>query len=53
MDDTIAREYLKKEHKKLVISLERALSRNGVTQTEIDNLQRKIDINLYLQEKCK
>lgn len=53
MNDAIAREYLEKEHKKLTISLERALNRNGITQTEIDNLQRKIDINLYLQTKCK
>ena len=48
----IAKAYLEKEHKALTIKLTKALERKGVTQTEIDALQQKIDINLYLQERC-
>ena len=49
----IAKEYLKKEHKKLTFSLKNAMRRPGTKQTEIDALQRKIDINLYLQQRCE
>lgn len=49
----IAKAYLEKECNKLIINLERALNRNGVTETEINALQQKIDINLYLQQRCE
>jgi hypothetical protein len=49
----IAKAYLEKECNKLIINLERALNRKGVTETEINALQQKIDINLYLQQRCE
>jgi hypothetical protein len=49
----VAKAYLEKEYRKLTINLERAINRNGVTQAEIDALQKKIDINLYLQSRCE
>lgn len=48
-----AKVYLEKECSKLIVNLERAMNRKGVTETEIDALQRKIDINLYLQGRCE
>jgi DNA-directed RNA polymerase subunit RPC12/RpoP len=45
--------HLEKEHNTLTINLEKAKNRNGVKQEEIDALQRKIEINAYLQQKCK
>lgn len=50
---TEAKAYLEKECRKLIFSLEQALNRKGVTGQEIDNLQKKIDINMYLQKKCE
>lgn len=48
-----AKAYLEKECNRLIINLERAINRNGVTQKEIDDIQLKIDINLYLQQRCE
>lgn len=48
-----AKAFLEKEHRKLVINLERATQRPNVTQAELYNLQQKININLYLQEALK
>ena len=48
-----AKEYLQKEYKRLMISLERATKRPGVTQTELDDLQYKINIIEYLQGRCE
>lgn len=49
----IAKAYLEKEYRKLIINLERALNKQGVTEAEIDALQHKIDINMYLQQRCE
>lgn len=49
----IAKAYLEKECRKLIINLERALNKQGVAESEIDALQQKIDINLYLQQRCE
>ena len=49
----MALEHLVKEHKSLCINLERAQKRPGVTAQEIENIKRKIEINLYLQERCE
>lgn len=48
-----AKAYLEKECRKLIIKLEQALNRKGATDEEIDNIQKKIDINLYLQSRCE
>lgn len=56
MSDTmqeVAKVFLEKEHSRLVNNLERATKRLNVTQAELDNLQQKIKINLYLQEAIK
>lgn len=49
----IAKAYLEKECSKLIINLERALNRKGATDEEVNNLQKKIDINMYLQSRCE
>lgn len=49
----MAKAYLEKECNRLIINLERAMNRKGVTQKEIDDIQLKIDINLYLQQRCE
>jgi hypothetical protein len=49
----LAKAALEKECNKLIIRLENALNRKGTSQVEIDSLQQKIDINLYLQERCE
>ena len=48
-----AKAYLEKECGRLIINLERALNRKGATDEEINNLQKKIDINMYLQNCIK
>ena len=50
---TIAKAYLEKECRKLIIKLENATNRQGVSEEELDALQRKIDINMYLQGRCE
>lgn len=50
---TIAKEHLEKECRKLIIKLENAMNKQGVSEEELDALQRKIDINMYLQERCE
>lgn len=50
---TEARAYLEKECRKLIFSMENALNRRGVTEQEINNLRKKIDINMYLQNRCE
>ena len=47
-----AKAYLEKECGRAIVNLERALNRNA-TDAETDALQRKIDIFMYLQEKCE
>ena len=49
----IALEHLAKEYKRLCINLERAEKRQGVSARELEDIKRKIEINLYLQEKCE
>jgi hypothetical protein len=50
---TIAKAYLEKECGKLIIKLENAMQKPGVSEEELNALQRKIDINLYLQGRCE
>ena len=48
----IAMEQLMKEHRRLCISLERAEKKYVVPVKEVEDLKRKIAVNLYLQSKC-
>ena len=50
---TIAKAHLEKECRKLIIKLENAMNKPGVSEEELDALQRKIYINMYLQRRCE
>ena len=49
----IAREQLEKEYRRLCINLKHAESKYMSPVKEIDDLKRKIAVNLYLQQRCE
>ena len=49
----LAKTYLEKEFKRLNIKLKQANEKTGVKQSEIDALERKIEIIAYLQTRCE
>lgn len=42
--------YLIKEHKRLLMSLDKAKAKPNVAQEELDSLRTKLEINSYLQQ---
>ena len=46
----LAKAYLEKEYRRLTISLERSKAKPNVSQEELYNLEKNIEINNYLQQ---